>query len=196
MPVEYESVDFWGELEAELKARSEGRYTLSPVRAPDAGWLRLTEPSPEFEEALVRTLERHGSYFHHVIVQGKRCSTSADLLRTLGDALEFPGYYGMNWDALDECLRELLVVSEGGLGSYYGDRLGRQARSLVLAVADAEHLLEEEQHDCFDTFLRIFRRIASRSADLWGGDVPLGQLFVLLSVDPTSPPGPNYHLAP
>ena len=29
------------------------------------------------------------------------------LLRSLGRALELPEYYGENWDALDECLRDL-----------------------------------------------------------------------------------------
>ncbi len=195
MPDELESVDLWGVLEAELEARSEGRYKLSPMSAADTEWLRRTEPSPEVDEALARVLERHDPYFHHVIVQAKRCSTSVDLLRTLGDTLEFPSYYGMNWDAFDECLRELLVVAEGGLGSYYGDRVGRRARSLVLTVADAGHLLDQEPRHHFDTLIRILRRIAGRSADLWGGDTPLGQLFVLISVDPTDPPGANYHLS-
>jgi hypothetical protein len=90
----------------------------------------------------------------------------------------------MNWDALDECLRELLVVSER-----------RRAEGLVLTVADAEHLLEKEPRRDFDTLLRILARIAGRSPDLWGGDIPLGQLFVLFSVDPTAPHGANYHLS-
>lgn len=30
-----------------------------------------------------------------------------DLLDAVGDALSFPGYFGRNWDALDECLRDL-----------------------------------------------------------------------------------------
>jgi RNAse (barnase) inhibitor barstar len=29
-----------------------------------------------------------------------------DLLRKIGDALSFPDYYALNWDAFDECLRE------------------------------------------------------------------------------------------
>jgi len=195
MPAERDSVNLWKEFEAELEVRSEGRYALAPVRTADAEWLRRAEPSPEVEEALARVIDRHGSYFHHVIVQGKRCSTSADLLRTFGDALEFPSYYGMNWDALDECLRELLVISEGGLGSYYGDRPGRRERSLVLVVADAEHLLEQGSTRDYETLLRILRRVADGSPNLWGGDSPLGNLFVLFSLDPTAPPGARYHLS-
>jgi hypothetical protein len=196
MSTEYDSVNLWRELEIELGARSDGRYTLTSVRAADAGWLRRAEPSPEIDEALMTTMERHGSYFHHVLVQGKRCTTSADLLRTLGDALEFPGYYGVNWGALHECLYELLIVSDGRLGSYYGERLGRRARALVIRVADAERVLEKESRHDFDTFLDLLRFIASRPSDPLGRELPRGQLFVLFSVNPTSPPGANYHLTP
>ncbi|TQM15121.1 barstar (barnase inhibitor) [Pseudonocardia kunmingensis] len=101
----------------------------------------------------------------------------------------------MNWDALDECLYELLVLSDGGLGSYYGERMGRRARSLVVTVADAEHLLANEPPQAFETFLAIFGQIASRPADPLGRDIPRGQLFVLFSADPTNPPGPHYHLS-
>lgn len=30
-----------------------------------------------------------------------------ELLDSLADAMEFPGYFGRNWDALSECLRDL-----------------------------------------------------------------------------------------
>lgn len=194
MPIEHGPIDFWKEFETELAARSEGRYTLSPVRATDFEWLRRAEPSPEVDDALARVLQRH-DYLHHVIVQGKRCSTSKDLLRTLGDALEFPGYYGINWGALDECLYELLILSDGGLGSYYGDRAGRRARSQVITVADAEHLLEHEPPHTFESFLNVLRFVARDATDPVDQAVPRGELFVLFSVDPTVPPGANYHLA-
>ncbi|HLU56288.1 MAG TPA: hypothetical protein VKZ81_12580 [Pseudonocardia sp.] len=41
--------------------------------------------------------------------------------------------------------------------------------------------------------LRILRRIAGGAPRLWGGDEPLGRLFVPSSADPTAPPGPHYH---
>jgi RNAse (barnase) inhibitor barstar len=34
-------------------------------------------------------------------------SIKMELLATLAGGLEFPGYFGWNWDALDECLRDL-----------------------------------------------------------------------------------------
>jgi RNAse (barnase) inhibitor barstar len=38
---------------------------------------------------------------------GGRLERKLDLLRALAASLRFPDYFGWNWDALDECLRDL-----------------------------------------------------------------------------------------
>lgn len=45
------------------------------------------------------------------------CLTGVDskeaLLKSVGDTLEFPDYFGLNWDALDECLHDLSWLDNG-----------------------------------------------------------------------------------
>src|SRR5437667_1670941 len=40
-------------------------------------------------------------------LDGKLISTREDLLRGIADAMQFPDYFGMNWDAVIDCLRDL-----------------------------------------------------------------------------------------
>ncbi len=40
-------------------------------------------------------------------VDGKAIEDKGDLLAAISDAFEFPDYFGGNWDALEECLRDL-----------------------------------------------------------------------------------------
>jgi len=40
-------------------------------------------------------------------LDGKPIRTREDLLRGIADAMQFPDYFGMNWDAVIDCLRDL-----------------------------------------------------------------------------------------
>jgi len=40
-------------------------------------------------------------------LDGERVRTRDDLLRGIADAMQFPDYFGMNWDAVIDCLRDL-----------------------------------------------------------------------------------------
>jgi RNAse (barnase) inhibitor barstar len=40
-------------------------------------------------------------------LDGERVGTRDDLLRGIADAMQFPDYFGMNWDAVIDCLRDL-----------------------------------------------------------------------------------------
>jgi hypothetical protein len=40
-------------------------------------------------------------------LDGAPIRTRDDLLRGIADAMQFPDYFGMNWDAVIDCLRDL-----------------------------------------------------------------------------------------
>jgi hypothetical protein len=43
------------------------------------------------------------------------------LLRLIAAALNFPGYFGFNWDALDECLGDLSWIGPGDVVIWHED---------------------------------------------------------------------------
>lgn len=57
------------------------------------------------------------SYFNGQIaftaVIPSKISNKKELLEALGNALRLPEYFGYNWDALYECLRDLSWIKEG-----------------------------------------------------------------------------------
>jgi RNAse (barnase) inhibitor barstar len=48
-------------------------------------------------------------------LNGEAVRTKEDLLRVIAEAMRFPDYFGMNWDAMIDCLRDLAdrVPAEG-----------------------------------------------------------------------------------
>jgi RNAse (barnase) inhibitor barstar len=59
------------------------------------------------------------------------------LLRTLADGLRLPDYFGHNWDALEECLRDLSWLPEGNVQIRHRDlplSPGSQDRRTYLQV--------------------------------------------------------------
>lgn len=49
-----------------------------------------------------------------VAVLGGPLRRKADLLRALAKELKFPEYFGWNWDAVDECMRDLSWLPDFG----------------------------------------------------------------------------------
>jgi hypothetical protein len=57
---------------------------------------RLVDRPDEFRDASM-----------HIVRLPRGVRSKAKLLAILADKLRFPGYFGHNWDALEECLRDL-----------------------------------------------------------------------------------------
>jgi hypothetical protein len=94
-------------------------------------------------QALREELARQGLAL--AAFNGADISDGPALLKALGQALAFPAYYGANWDAAEECLRDLgerypqgcalLIDCAGGLWQRLPRKMG-QLVSLWLAASD------------------------------------------------------------
>jgi RNAse (barnase) inhibitor barstar len=75
------------------------------------------------------------------VIKGAMCQTTADLLIECARALDFPDYFGHNWDALEECLVDLEWLPAIGY---------------ILLFTDAVHVLPNDEAE-YETFLEILR---------------------------------------
>ena len=81
---------------------------------------------------------------------GSGIATRDELFERYSAGLSFPDYFGRNWDALDECLRDLHWV--------------RQKRVIILHE-ELPRLAEKE--------LRIYLQILARAVEDWRSDEEL-----------------------
>jgi RNAse (barnase) inhibitor barstar len=79
-----------------------------------------------------------------------------DLLNWYSDALSFPDYFGMNWDALSDCLRDLEWVKEQQviIVHKYLPKLKEKDLSIYLKILHeaVEDWAQNEQHDLLVLF--------------------------------------------
>ena len=75
------------------------------------------------------------------VVDGSACRTRAAFFEEVARVLRLPGYFGRNWDALTDCLRDTGPVT--------------------LIVAHAEELLSAEPPEQFAVFLAVFATAAA-----------------------------------
>jgi hypothetical protein len=94
------------------------------------------------------SLVRPPTEFALRIIQGAKCQTIAGLLTECARALDFPDYFGHNWDALEECLIDLEWLP---------------AKGYILLITDAGCVLPDDEEE-YETFLEILRD----AGEAWG----------------------------
>ncbi|MBU6432913.1 MAG: barstar family protein [Nitrospirae bacterium] len=80
-------------------------------------------------------------------IKGAKCQTTDGLLTEFARALDFPDYFGHNWDALEECLADLEWLP---------------AKGYILLITNAVQVLPDEEE--YETFLEILRD----AGEAWG----------------------------
>lgn len=81
------------------------------------------------------------------ILRGKRCSTKQTLFQEWAAALQFPYYFGENWDAFDECITDLEWLP---------------ARGYVFAITLTDLLLRDADED-----LQVLVRLLEKASAEW-----------------------------
>lgn len=117
------------------------------LRSPKAPWVAVMSSAgcPP-----VSVLQSCLPGFHIASIDGKRCKTKEALFEEFGSRLRFPEYFGRNWDALDECIRDLEWI---------------RAVGYVIVVVHAESLLVESPAE-YTTFVDVMNSAGEEWAAL------------------------------
>ena len=121
----------------------------------DTPWLRVLVATPSDAYDAARTAPGEVGVASRVL-RGRKMRTWADLYDEIGAALQFPPYFGENWDALDECLADLEWLP---------------ADSYALTILDAVHLLDREPPEVRQTFWDVLGRAAGEWSRPGGGSM-------------------------
>ncbi|MER7708319.1 barstar family protein [Kitasatospora sp. NPDC097605] len=97
------------------------------------------------------------------LVRGDHCRAKAALFAEWAQALTFPGYFGHNWDAFEECLTDVLHPPGA-----------ETATRLLVLVTAADALLADEPPDQLALLLAILDAAAATTLTT---DSPLRVLF-------------------
>jgi hypothetical protein len=103
----------------------------------------ISERIAEINADSPRVLTRH--------VRGANCRTRTAMFDEVSAVLQFPGYFGHNWDAFDECLRDLSELDWG------------QYQSLAILISGSAHLLADEPPEA----LRTWSEIVQSAGEHW-----------------------------
>lgn len=119
-------------------------------------WLLVSDNDPE---------RPPGDAVWTVGLDGLQARTAAEFFVHAAERLEFPEYFGANWGAFDECLSDLLDISDGGMGHAFGGRPGHPATHLHVRLDHGAALLSAEPVGARRTLVAIVRDCAASAAD-------------------------------
>jgi hypothetical protein len=119
---------------------------LLVAQPPWLYWLGVTKPELT---SLGWDLQEH-AFADGVVrrLRGAKMRSTQSLFDEVAAALQFPDYFGENWDALDECLNDLSWLP---------------GRSYLLVISDALQVLADEPV----RELEILLRLLMRTGDEW-----------------------------
>jgi len=100
----------------------------------DAVFCALDAPSDILANASAKLLQ-DGAYVRWLM--GSRMTNKSSLLDEFSAALQFPYYFGSNWDAFDECLQQMVIPD---------------LHSIILLIYDANRVLQS-QPEQLQTFI-------------------------------------------
>jgi hypothetical protein len=140
--------------------------STDPVLRPEGPWLH---PFAATESAACDRLRK----LQHAVgpriacraIRGRKARTRQGVFDEFAAALQFPCYFGENWDAFDECLTDLEWLP---------------AEGYVLLVTHSAHLLEAEAPDQLATLFRILERAGQEWSQSAGSARPPRAFHVLL----------------
>jgi len=128
----------------------------------DPPYLELMIASPkELSEYAYKFNYEKGSEYVIRVVRGNKMRRLTRLFDEVAAALQFPDYFGENWDALEDCLTDLEWLPASGY---------------VLFVSRTVEVLSEESDEQFETFVTVL----STACEEWARCKPPKPFHVFL----------------
>jgi RNAse (barnase) inhibitor barstar len=132
------------------------------MMAMESDWqtlLSLSPPWAHLASCTERTFDKFFIILSHTdiesvtrVLRGTHSQTSADFFREAEVRLQFPNYFGHNWDAFNDCINDLEWLP---------------TEHYVFGISQSDLLLAKDE-----TWLATFACILSDAADAWSIDDP------------------------
>jgi hypothetical protein len=121
--------------------------SLQPLTQPKAPWTHILTASPSATCDALWGLEAAAANRLVVrIIRGRKSTTREAFFDESAAALQFPYYFGENWDAFNDCMNDLAWL---------------RADAVVVCVTDANRLLESSPTDQLERFVDVMSNAAT-----------------------------------